>query len=334
METTDKNKQALADMELDDNFFEAGERAEEEAFQQEFESNFGQARPHDFLGTGDDDDKGKGGDDDPGKTDFKFDDALAEEEARELAELNAKLGTNFKDRNELNEALRKEETKDKTSEIQNEKEYINYFKSLLDLNKYPDEVLIREDKKLAAVQNGLNIKDEEVLQQIEDDVQRLVDSGAATYAAQAIRNQLRTELEKKEKIVKDHEDSIELSAKQKQEKFKQDLQEGINEIYKQGKFLGIQPTKEDMLSVYKDISKNKHIEHLKANPKDAVEFALFKKYKDIIVKNLGKPSYEAGVKSALEELGMSSSQQTGTSGKDRASGSGEEELSFLQRFVK
>ena len=89
----------------------------------------------------------------------------------------------------------------------------------------------------------------------------------------------------------------------------------------------------EMVEIYKDVSKNKHIEHLKVNPKDAVEFALFKKYGEIIKKNLGKPNYEAGVKNALQELGMSSSQQ-GTNVTDRNKGSDADDLSFLKRFAK
>jgi len=336
-----KSNQALADMELNDNFFDLNDKAQQDAFQSEFLQPF-----NDMVKVGIDGNQKEGGTEstageEPAKKDdgtepepFKFDDVLAAEEAKELAELNAKLGSNFKDRNELDEALKKVEQHDQTNNITEEKKYINYFKDLLNVDKYPDDVLVREDKRLAAVRNKKNLNDPEVQQEIDYEVDKLSESGALSYAAQSIRASLSAELKEKQRVVSDFEQSQQLTAKQKEDNYKKELQEGINDIYKQGKFLGITPTKDDMLEVYKDISKNKHIEHLKAHPKDAVEFALFKKFKEVITKNLGKPNYEAGVKKTLDELGMSNSSQTGTHGNDITKGNDEEELSFLQRFAK
>lgn len=329
-----KNNQALADMELDDNFFDINAKAEEEAFLSEFEQpiNFNAStvgiEKNTNTETIEEDDKNKV------EESFKFDDALAEEEAKELAELNAKMGTDFKSRNELNEALKQIDKKEDNNEINEEKKYIAYFSDLLNVQKYPDDVLVREDKLIAASNAGKNLKDPDVIESIDYEVQQLTDSGALPYAANSIRDTLKRSLNEKQKYVKDFEESQQLTVKQQQDKFKQDLQEGISEVFKQGTFLGVKPTKQDMLDIYRDISKNKHLEHLKAHPKDAVEFALFKKFQEVIKKNLGKPNYEAGVKNTLQELGMSNSSQTGTNGKDIASDNNAGDLTFLQRFAK
>jgi hypothetical protein len=332
----ENNRNALADMELEDNFFDQNLKAEEDAFQAEFEqpgTSFNR-----FADKGIAENALEDGETPPPAPDtteaFEFDNVMAEEEAKELAELNAKMGTNFESRNELNEALKQIERSDQSQEIQKEKRYINYFSELLDINKYSDASLVREDKKIALANAGKDPSNEDELENIDREIARLEDSGALSYAANSIRDTLRRSVSEKSKVIKDFEDSQKLTAKQREDKYKQDLQEGINAIYKQGKFLGIQPTKEDMLDIYKDISKNKHLEHLKAHPKDAVSFALFKKYQSIIEKNLSKPNYEAGVKNTLSELGMSNSSQTGTSGKDITKDSDAGELTFLQRFAK
>jgi len=259
--------------------------------------------------------------------------AIAQEEAEELAELNMKLGSDFKTLNELKSSLKTADTKDEQTSIDREKRYITYFKDLLNESKYNDLQLVTEDKRIAAINNNEDPNDPFVKERIEEEVETLSNSGMMQYAAKAIKDSLRNSLKEKETVVNAYENGKQLSEKEKADAFKQNLQEGLNDIYKQGKFLGVQPTKEDMINIYKDISKNKHIEHLKANPKDAVEFALFKKYREVIMKNLEKPNFNAGVQSALNELGMSSS-EPGKSGGDTSKNSDDGELSFLQRFAK
>jgi hypothetical protein len=338
MEQTE-NK-ALADMELSDNFFEQNQAEEEK----EFQSQFDDPTPFDAPPAEVEKDKGPNGfqaqEETPAETpegtpeEFKFDDVMAQEEQKELDDLNAKMGTDFKSRNELNDALKQVETSDKASEIQEEQRYVDYFTDLLNKDKYPDEVLVREDKRLAAANAKKDLNNPEVIEEIDDEVAKLVDSGALSYAAQSIRDTLTRSRNEKANIIKTFNDSKQLTAQQQQDQFKQELQEGINDVYKEGKFLGVTPTKQDMLDIYKDISKNKHLEHLKAHPKDAVEFALFKKFQDVIKKNLGKPNYEAGVKHTLTELGMSNAKQTGTRGNDITNDSDAGDLSFLEKFAK
>jgi len=271
--------------------------------------------------------------DDGNVEDFKYDDALAQEDQQELDELNAKLGSDFKTLNELKATYKSTDDKGQEATIGKEKRYIGYFKDLLDENKYSQEQLIRENKRVSAINNDQDPNSQEVEDRIDEEIAVLRDNGTLEYAAQAIRTELRISLKEKEEVVNSFESGQQLTAKEKADAFKQDLQEGLNDIFKQGKFLGVKPTKDDMIGIYKDISKNKHIEHLKANPKDAVEFALFKKYRDVIMKNLSKPNFNAGVQNTLNELGMSSS-ESGKSGGDTSNNSDSDELSFLQRFAK
>lgn len=331
------------DTELPDNFLDENQRSEEDTFKEDFAApvpfnelmDMGMDDGDDKGGDDKGDGKGDGGDEGDGEaTDFKFDDAIAQDEQAELDKLNSELGTDFKTRNELNDALKKTENVEQESQINEERRYIGYFKDLLDVQKYPDEELVREDKRIMAINNKQNPEASDVKEAIDYEVNQLIESGALPYAAKSIRDNLNMSLKDKVKTVNDFEESQKLTAKQQADKYKQDLQEGINSVFKKGKFMGVQPTKDDMIDIYKDISKNKHIEHLKAHPQDAVEFALFKKYREVIMKNLGKPNYEAGVKNTLKELGMSNSSQTDQSGKDISKDSNDGDLTFLQKFAK
>lgn len=322
-------------MELPENFFAQEQISDEETFKSQFEPpvpfNQGVAPtdpPPNPTGT-----EGVEDDDDPDLTDFKFDDAIKEEEAAELLELNKKLGTNFEDLNVLKQSLKSSDNGIVNKEIEDDKRYIAYYNDILNPEKYSAKDLVREDKILDAIRSQKNIKDPEVMAEIDDEIDTLEANGMLSYAEKAIRKAYEAELKERTGRVSNHEQSSKLTEKQKEEERKQNIQESINSIFKQGKFLGVQPTKEDMIDIYKDISKNKHIEHLKANPKDAVEFALYKKYREVILKNLEKPNFNAGVRTTLNELGMSSS-ETGKSGQDKSTNSAAEELSYLQQFAK
>lgn len=326
------------DMELEDNFFEQDEIANEKSFMDEFEAPIPFNQVMDITTDepkGSPEGKAKEEEEDQGSVEaFKFDDTLAEEEKKELAELNAKLGTDFESMAKLKESLKSEEKKGEESDIDLDRRYISFYNDLLNQEKYDDKALIFEDKKIDAIKKNENLADEDVIERIKAEVEIIVESGMTAYAARAIRDNLNMHLKEKLAKVNQYDSSRQLSAQQKEQKYKEDLQAGINEIFKEGKFFNIKPTREDLLEIYKEVSKNKHIEHLKANPKDAVEFALFKRYRDIISKNLAKPDFNAGVKNTLNEFGMSSSEQTGKPANDISKGGNEEELSFLQKFAK
>lgn len=263
---------------------------------------------------------------------FKFDDAIAEAEKAELEELNAKLGTDYKDLSELKAAYKKEDENAELQQIETEKTYINYFKSVLDPKKYDDRRIVYEDEKMIAQDAGKDITDPQIIEEINTKIDGLEQNGVLQYAANTIRQTVKTALAQKEAIVQAFDDKQKATRQQTAAQRKESLQNSINEVYKAGEFLGITPTKEDMLDIYKDISADKHIDHLKSNPKDAVQFALFKKYQSVIEKNLGKPDYKAGVKDTLEKIGLSGSEQTSKGANDQ--GSDEGEKSYFEQFVK
>jgi len=262
---------------------------------------------------------------------FKFDDTLAEAEKAELAELNAKLGTNFEDLKELKEKIKQTDTKEQISEIEEDRDFVAYFQSVM---KYDDKDIVMEDEKLKAQQLGKNIKDPRIMEEIEEKVERLEQNEMLDYAAQAVRNNVQNAIDKRQSKIDAFENSQKQTLEQKEAARKEQLQESINSIYKAGKFLNITPKKEDFVEIYRDLSKGKLIDHLNADPASAVEVALYLKYKNEISKNLGKPGFKAGVKSALETIGMTTTQQTGKGVTKNDRSDNQDELSYLDAFAK
>jgi len=263
---------------------------------------------------------------------FKFDDAIAESEKEELDELNAKLGTNYKDLRELKSAYQKEDLDEELQEVNQDRAYVNYFKTVLDPKEYDDRRIVFEDEKMIAQDQGRDITDPSVVEEINAKVETLEMNGVLEYAAKTIRQTVRQALQQKEAKVNAFDEKQSASKQQTEAQRKESIQDSISEIFKAGKFLGVTPTKEDMIDIYKDISNNKHIEHLKSNPKDAVEFALFKRYRSVMEKNLNKPDYKAGVKNTLASIGLTGSEQTGKRANDQ--GSDEGEKSYFDQFVQ
>lgn len=318
-------------LELEENFFETEEISKEDEFRSEFEAPYVN-RNVSMADEEEDDDDDKGYADDKGEpgAEFKFDESLADEEAKELAELNAKLGTNFEDLNELKKSFKSSDKKEVLGKIDQSRQLVNYFEAVL---QYDPERLIREDKIMLAEQKGINIQGEDFIDELEMEIEKLRDTGMMSYVADSIKNNVRIVLEKNKKIVDDFDNSEKTTQEQEQRQFKDKIQESINGIFKQGTFLGIKPSKEDLLSVYKDVSNNKHINHLKANPSDAVEFALYLKYKGEIQKRLGKPDYKAGVRDTLGQIGMTGS-QPGKAANVNSKSSDDGDLSYFEKLAK
>ena len=263
---------------------------------------------------------------------FEFDASLAEAEKAELKELNEKLGTNFEDLKDLREAINQTENKTVVDDIQEDQQFVNYFEAVL---RYGDKDVVMEDKKMLIQQKGVeDLKNPEVQARLDEEVLLLEENGSLEFAARSIRSDIRNILDKKKAKINTFNENQKQTLEQQQKAFKDKVQESINTIFKAGTFLGIKPSKEDLLNAYTDVTKNKHIDHLRANPNEAVEYVLFKKYKQEIAKKLGKPDFKAGVKNTLENLGMVSSEQTSKAVVTDNKEAEQEKLSYFNQFIK
>lgn len=316
-------------MELPDDFFVKDEQAAHDEFMSKFQAPVYSAQPS-FEDPAEPKDP-KEEEDPEGATPeeiFKFDDSLAEAEKAELAELNAKFDTNYTDLKELKNKIKSVDNVEDSKVIESERQLVNYFNKVLE---YDDERILFENEKMEHTQNG-GVLDKEALDAIKEKIEDLKANNYLKYAALAVRNDVKVALEAKNAIVNKYDNDRKTTTEQTEKQHKEAVQESISTIFKAGKFLGVQPTKQDMVEIYQDIIKNKHIDHLKSNPTDAVEFALFRKYRETIMKNSKKPGFNDGVKSSLEEIGMKSPDKPIEPAKNIDNS--EDEKSYFARFAQ
>ena len=314
--------------ELAENFFEQQEQDKEDAFQAQFKEDIPQVLTDEVGGFADEtvppvapvvpvapvlDAQGKvippvapvldadGNVIPPVKEPFKFDETLEADEKAELAELNLKLNTNFKSRAELDAAMKKSDNAGQVSEVDDARRHVTYFDKMM---KYDDNKLVYEDKVLTAEFNKQDINDPDVLAVIKAEVVALEEGQMIGYAAQSVRGKIQGIINTKSKIVTDY-DTAQLALTTKTAtQIKEGLQNAVNELNQQGTFMGITLNDNMLMDVYKDVSKNNHIAHLKANPIDAIKFGIFKKYEKEISTLLDKPNFKDGVQAALKEIGL------------------------------
>ena len=279
------------------------------------------------------DDNGDGGEEGDTIEDFKFEESIEESDSAELAELNAKLGTNYEDLNTLKKALQQESAPDVSQEIEDDRAHIAYFKTILDPKQYSDKRIVLEDKKMARQQGGQDITNPEILEEIENEVELLESNGVLSYAAQSIKQTVKNALDQKQSKVQKYDTDKQATIQQTEAQRKEGIQEAISTVFKAGDFLGVKPTKQEMIDVYKEVNKNKNIQQLSSNPKDVVEFAMFKMYRERLTKNLSKGSYKDGVKNTLSEIGLSGSEQTVKPGQE-TQGNNEAEKSYFEKFIQ
>lgn len=321
-------------MALAENHFEKQEVDAEEAFLEQYQTpvapsqGISEQREEEDLNEDPNEDQNE----DPVEP-LKFDDAIANSEKEELEELNAKLGTNYTDLKDLKNALKKDDHVEQNNEIEQERVFINYFKEVLNPKIYNDRRVVFEDKKMALQQEGKDITDPEIIEEINADIDGMEENKVLSYAANSIRGTVRQALAQKEAKVNEFDAQKQATQQQTETQRKEGIQDAINDIYSAGNFMGVKPTKEDMIDVYKEVNKNKDLQHVSSNPKEVVEFVLFKKYRNILDKNLNKGSYKDGVKNTLEKIGLSGSQQTVKQSQE-TQGNSEEEKSYFEKFIQ
>ena len=348
-----------ADMELRPGHFSEDAKAAEESFRKEFDTSVipnqqatggegeegkGDDKIHvtptsqelDY-GLGDqgagEGDQGKGADGEGGEADsINFEQSLKDSEAEELRLMNQQLGTDFESMNDLKAALKQTEKVEKNSEIDKDRQYVEFYDKIL---QYSDADAVRQDLYLKAKEDPkqMHLPDDDIKETIENEIARLTEDGYLGYVANSVRAEIRNlRKERADKVAK-FEAQQKMSEQEIEQARTQKLQESVNKIFKEKKFLGITPTKEDMLKVYLDVKKNKHVDRLMENPDIAVEFELFRRYRDVIVKNLGKPDFNAGVKSTLEKMGMTTS-SPGKNVNVNDNEQGDDDRGFIQKFLQ
>jgi hypothetical protein len=328
-------------MELEEGFFDQQDMATEDEFKNNFTSMFTQDPPAaaQEIPAGSPpgvnlDEEGNPITEGQGEEDLDFDASLEAAEKEEIEKFNKILNTDFKSINELKEHFKKEEPGN-TQEIEFERDQktLDYHNKVLNYN---DEDIIRHDIYMDMLDHPemKNWDQETMINHINSQVESMKEVGQLRYNAKNVRYSIEAKRDKLNAKVQEHERVKNMSIQERENERKSKIQEKVSEIYKEKKFLGITPSKADLLEAYNTVTQNKHLDKLKDRPDVAVEFELYLKHRDTILKNLGKPNFNAGVKSTLNKLGLSDSSQTGEYVQGKNTNQDDGDLTFSELFVK
>lgn len=241
------------------------------------------------------------------------DDDPAEFNEQELEALNKKLGTNVKSVEDLKKSL---SNKDEETEQQKEDaEYKVLSNRVVLFDQYiamDNENLIREQFLSEASNAKKDITDSDVIEEIEEKIQGLKDLNTLDSMANTLRNNLQNQKEKTEGSIKQIDDKRTLTKQEVARKNTDDLQNAFTDIFAQGKFLGMDVTKQDIQDAYESVRTNKFFESVNGNQEMIAKFAMFVKYEAQISKLTNKPTHSDKLKDEFNFL-------AGNEGKQRRS---------------
>jgi hypothetical protein len=254
----------------------------------------------------DDDDSDKGLDFDKDAAEEKADEKEEEEsdDKLDLETFNKKLGTDFKTEEDLKAHFDKSDRSDPpvdiAKEIEKEQNAIDYYEPLVALS---DEDLMRKQYESIAVQNGKDLKDEDVAYDIDNQIESLKDSMTLDLRADKLRQEIKTQVisPAKEKMLSLNEKSKEKFAAEEQEKNKS-LQNAFADIYKNKNFFGVELTEKEIVDAYKGA--NEFVDLLKSDKKVLAEVSMMYKRRDDIYKKASGKTYGDGIKSILDEFSV------------------------------
>lgn len=246
---------------------------------------------------------------DPGAdpVDVNFEEEEQEEEENEddvdLKALNEKLGTDFTDLTDLKKALKKEDAEES---IETEKtEYRKHTEFAERLNNWiasKDEDLVRAQYTAEYANKQKNTSDPDIIAEIEDKIEGLIALGELESKANAIRTNLTSSLNKANADAAAIKNKWEQNDANIAKSNREALQNSLAEIVKSKNFYGVVVPQSVAVEVYKKVKSGDFAKEINSSQKDIAEFALFKHYRDQIIKNASGPTHSDGVKRVIDEI--------------------------------
>jgi hypothetical protein len=231
-----------------------------------------------------------------------------EEESNEFNEkeieiLNKKLGTDFKNAEEVKNLLKSTE-----KESDSEKEAIEYKVLTNKIGLYDryigmdNENLVRNQLLSQATGDKKDIEDQNVLDEIEEQIQGLHDLNQLDTFAETLRSNLQTQKDKTQVSIDKIEDKRIETENAIARKNIDNLQNALSDMYIQKEFLGITITKDDVKEVYEDVRTNKFFDRINNNQEMIVKLAMFLKKEEELQKLGNRPTHSDNTKTAFEAL--------------------------------
>jgi len=236
----------------------------------------------------------------PDLTDDQFSDALSVKEKADLADLNARFGTDYKDMKSFSDKFKKEDGVDQEEiKVGKQRDMVQY---LTKLKETDDEGLVFEDLRISAHQSGKDVNDPEVLQGLRDEVDNLVEKGVLKYAAKSLRGTVDQQLLQNQNAIQNYDNSKVQSKEQKETAVRESLKQATTKLYKAGKFYGIEVPQEQHMDVYRSASKGDLIKEMQSNPELLVEMTLLHANREKLAKLSNSPSFSAGIKATIDVI--------------------------------
>lgn len=222
---------------------------------------------------------------------------------KDLEVFNKKLGTDFKNVDELKKSFNKN---DEESESQKEETEYNVLSNRITLyDKYigmSNETLVKNQLLSQASAADKDINSPEVLEEIEEKIEGLKDLEQLDSYAETLRSNLQTQKDKTAVSIEKIESKRIASENAIARKNNDDLQNALADVYNKQEFLGVVVTKEDILDVYNSIKTNKFFESVNGNQEMIAKLALFVKYEKEISKVTNQPTHSDKTKDAFDFL--------------------------------
>lgn len=222
---------------------------------------------------------------------------------KEIEVLNKKLGTDFKNAEDVKNLLKSTE-----KESDSEKEAIEYKVLTNKIGLYDryigmdNENLVRNQLLSQATGEKKDIEDQNVLDEIEEKIEGLKDLEQLDSFAETLRSNLQTQKDKTQLSIDKIEDKRVETQNAIAKKNIDNLQNALSDMYIQKEFLGITITKEDVKEVYEDVRTNKFFDRINNNQEMIVKLAMFLKKEEELQKLGNRPTHSDNTKTAFEAL--------------------------------
>lgn len=256
-------------------------------------------------------------------------DDVSQSEKAELEELNSKFGTDFKDIKSFKDSLHREKNDEQAEQIDRKRNLLGYYK---DVMKRDSRSILIEDEKAKAAQEGKDVKDEAVLDLINEKLDTLEDNGTLDYAARTILSELANLTDKLESDI----DTFDQSKKQTEEDRITDKKEAVEkavlEMYNQKDYYGLQLEKKAYLDAYRKVTKGELVKIIENDPRIAVELQLFLDNRKNLSSLNNSASYNDGIRDTFDAIKGKSTKSIEAVRNDKKSTPGLS--SFIADFLK
>lgn len=227
----------------------------------------------------------------------ELDASISEAEQKELDDLNAKLGTDFKDIKSLKDSFKKEETENEAKEIDDSRGLLSYFEGIIE--KSPEEIVyIDEITKLR--QAGKDYQSEEAKEQIQEKIDLLKENENLEYASRTIVSELKGINEKLREKISSYDNNKKETAAEKVKNKKEAIEKATIDMYGQKDFFGLELPKEAYVNAYKEVSNGNTIKRIENDPRLAVEVQLFLNSRKDLSSLNGSASYSDGIRDTMD----------------------------------